>query len=188
MAQWTAYRLGALVVVVAVLAGCGADRNLASNKDLSGGLWSISVTSPAFKDGQPLPKKYTKDGENVSPPLKWSSGPTGTTGYIVIAEDPDAGKKIPALHWLVYRIPFGTNELPENASASGTLVQGKNYKGEIGYTGPDPSKGNTHRYVFQVFAVDQSAGIGPGATLADMEQAALRSALAKGKLTGTYGR
>src|SRR6476620_3326731 len=127
MAQWTAYRLGALVAFVAVLAGCGPERNLASNKELSGGLWSISVTSPAFRDGEPIPKKYTKDGENISPPLKRSSGPSGTTGYIVIVEDPDAVKKVPALHWLVYRIPCGTNELPENASASGNLVQGKNY-------------------------------------------------------------
>src|SRR4051794_16770895 len=129
MVRWFNVFRAALVAGVAVSAfGCGnANRNLASNSGLSGGLWSITVTSPAFRQGDPIPKKYTEDGENVSPPLRWSSGPTGTKGYVVIVEDPDAGKKKPALHWLVYHIPFGTNELPENASATGGLTQGKNY-------------------------------------------------------------
>jgi Raf kinase inhibitor-like YbhB/YbcL family protein len=183
--------IGAALAAFVVLAvgGCGsAERNLASNSELSGGLWSISVTSPAFRDGQAIPKKYTEDGENVSPPLRWSKGPTGTTGYVLMVEDPDAGRKQPAMHWLVYRIPVGTNELPENAAATGNLMQGKNYKGTVGYAGPNPPKGNVHHYHFQVFAIDQTGEIGPGATRQDLEKAALRSAIAKGELIGTYGR
>jgi Raf kinase inhibitor-like YbhB/YbcL family protein len=175
--------------VMVTVAGCGnADRNLASNSELSGGLWSISVTSPAFRDGQAIPKKYTADGENVSPPLQWSRGPSGTTRYVLMVEDPDAGRKTPAMHWLVYHIPVGTNELPENAAATGNLRQGKNYKGMIGYAGPNPPKGNVHHYHFQVFAIDQTAEIPPGATREELEKAALRGAIAKGEMIGTYGR
>jgi len=189
MTRMSAYRIVGVCAWVAAVAGCSsAERNLTSNKELSGGLWSITVTSPAFRSGQPIPAKYTADGENISPPLTWSSGPSGTTGYIVIVEDSDSGNKIPALHWAVYGLPATTHELPENAAANGNLTQGRNYKGENGYTGPDPSKGNTHHYHFQVFAIDQSAGLGPGATREDMARVALRGALAKGKLVGTYGR
>src|SRR5688572_20711022 len=148
-----------------LVGGCGsASRNLASNKALSGGLWSMRVTSPVLKDGEPMPPKYTADGENVSPPLKWSHGPTGTSEYILIVEDADTDRKVPALHWMVYRLPVGTNELAENAAASGSLIQGKNYKGQNGYTGPDPKKGNTHNYHFQIFALDQTLDLPPGAT------------------------
>jgi len=123
----------AVAVVLLLVAGCGdASRNLASNGKLSGGLWSIRVTSDAFRDGQAIPAKYTEDGENVSPPLRWSNGPSGTTGYIIVVEDSDSGRKFPAMHWLVYHIPVGTNELPENASKTANLTQGKNYKGTVG--------------------------------------------------------
>ena len=172
-----------------LVVGCGsASRNLASNKELSGGLWSMRVTSPVLKDGEPIPPKYTADGENVSPPLKWSHGPSGTSEYVLIGEDADSDRKIPALHWMVYRLPVGTNELPENAAATGNLIQGRNYKGQMGYTGPDPKKGNTHRYHFQVFALDQKLNLPPGATRQELGKALERGAIAKGQLVGTYAR
>jgi Raf kinase inhibitor-like YbhB/YbcL family protein len=179
----------AMAACLVAAMGCGsAQRNLASNSELSGGLWSLDVTSPAFRDGQAIPPKYAAAGGNVSPPLRWTSGPSGTTGYVIMVEDADSGRKMPAMHWLVYHLPVGTNELPENASATGNLTQGKNYKGEVGYAGPDPPKGRTHHYHFQVFAVDQTANIGPGATRADLEKVAVRGAIAKGELIGTYKR
>jgi hypothetical protein len=161
---------------------------LASHSELSGGLFSIRVSSPAFEDSKPIPAKYTQDGENISPPLEWTGGPSGTTGYVVIMEDPDAGRKQPALHWLVYHIPADVTSLPENAAKIGTLTQGKNFKGEVGYAGPIPSPGNTHRYFFQVFAVDQPVKVGPGATRDEFAKAVLQGALAKGVLVGTYGK
>jgi len=190
MMRWsTFFRAASAAFLTAALVGCGnANRNLASNSKVSGGLWSIAVSSPAFRDGREIPAKYTEDGENVSPPLRWTSGPSGTVGYVVIVEDPDAGKKKPALHWMVYHIPFGTNELPENASASTQFAQGKNYKGQVGYTGPNPSKGNTHHYHFQVFAVERTSNLPAGATREELEKAAIQGAIAKGELIGTYGK
>jgi Raf kinase inhibitor-like YbhB/YbcL family protein len=175
--------------VVVIVAGCGsAERNLASNAALSGGLRSMTVTSPAFKNREPIPQKYTQDGENISPPLRWSSGPSGTSQYVLIVEDPDAGRKKPAVHWLVYHIPAGTTELPENAAAAGGLTQGKNFTGQVGYVGPKVSKGNSHRYYFQIFAVDPTFTIPPGVTREELEKAALHGALAKGSMIGTYGK
>jgi len=187
ISRWNRAAVATVVSLIAV--GCGsASRNLASNKELSGGLWSMRVTSPVLKEGQPIPQKYTADGENVSPPLKWSHGPSGTSEYILIVEDADSDRKIPALHWMVYRLPLGTNELAENAAATGGLVQGRNYKGQIGYTGPETKKGNTHRYHFQVFALDQSLDLPPGATRQELGKALERGAIAKGELIATYSR
>lgn len=189
MTTWISSGRAAFAVAMLVaVAGCGsAEHRVASNSVLSGGLFSLRVSSPAFQDGKPIPAKYTEDGENVSPPLEWTGGPTGTTGYVVIVEDPDAGRKLPALHWLVYHLPADVKSLPENAAASGDLTQGKNYKGQVGYTGPKVPKGNTHRYFFQVFAVDQPVNIGPGATREEFAKSVLKGALAKGVLIGTYG-
>ena len=182
-------RAALAVAILVAVAGCGsAERNLASESDLSGGLYSIRVTSPAFQYGKPIPAKYTEDGENISPPLEWTGGPTGTTGYVVIMEDPDAGRKQPALHWLVYHLPADVKSLPENAAATGGLTQGKNYKGQVGYAGPKVPKGNTHRYFFQVFAIDQPINVGPGATREEFAKSVLNGAIAKGVLVGTYGQ
>jgi Raf kinase inhibitor-like YbhB/YbcL family protein len=182
-------RAALLAGLSVLLAGCGsASRNLASKKELSGGLWSMRVTSPVLSEGQPIPPKYTADGDNVSPPLKWSHGPSGTSEYVLIVEDADSDRKIPAMHWMVYRLPVGTNELPENAAATGNLVQGRNYKGQNTYTGPDPKKGNTHHYHFQIFALDQSLTLPPGATRPELGKALKRGAIAKGKLVATYTR
>src|SRR4051794_32747386 len=85
--------------------GCSSESKLASNSDLSGGLWSLSVNSPAFNSDGMIPVKYTADGENVSPPLTWSGGPSGTREFILIVQDPDAPGDFPYLHWFVYRIP-----------------------------------------------------------------------------------
>ena len=173
--------------VVVVLFGCGsAERNLATNSALSGGLRSMTVSSPAFRNREPIPDKYTQHGENISPPLRWTPGPSGTSQYVLIVEDPDAGRKKPAVHWLVYHIPGNVTELPENAAATMGLTQGKNYTGKDGYVGPKGSKGNTHRYYFQVFAVDPTTTFPPGVTREELEKAALHGALAKGSMIGTF--
>jgi Raf kinase inhibitor-like YbhB/YbcL family protein len=170
--------------------GCGSsERKLASNTELSGGLSSLGVSCTAFRDGEAIPRKYTADGENVSPPLRWSGGPTGTKEFVVIVEDPDADNDMPAMHWMVYRMPASVRELPEGASASdGQLVQGRNHTGQTGYAGPNPPKGNRHRYFFQVFALDQSLDLPAGATRAELGKSLERGAIAKGELIGTYQR
>ena len=76
----------------------------------------------------------------------------------------------------------------ENAAASAGLIQGRNFKGQSGYAGPEAKKGNTHHFYFQVFALDQKLDLPPGATRQELGKALERGAIAKGKLVATYTR
>ena len=178
--------LGFQIFIIFALAGCSSDSKLATNSDLSGGLWSISVSSPAFNNMGMIPVKYTQDGENVSPPLAWSKGPGGTKEFVLVIEDPDAPGDFPYLHWFVYRIPVTRNQLAEGASSDASLMQGKNYLGKVGYAAPKPPPGKTHRYFFEVFALDTPQDWPEG-----MERSMVRArfkghVLAKGQLIGQY--
>src|SRR5690242_14345676 len=95
---------GCLLFFVGI--GCSAEGKLAANSELSGGLWTVSVTSSAFKYGEAIPEKYTAEGMNVSPPLKWSRGPSGLREWILVVQDADAKMKegYPATHWAVFKI------------------------------------------------------------------------------------
>jgi len=75
---------------------------------------TIVVTSPALKADQPIPRDYTADGKNWSPPLAWSGLPAGTKSVAVVCEDPDAGNPPPFVHWVIYNIPPGAAGVPEN--------------------------------------------------------------------------
>ena len=150
----------------------------------------IKIESLAFKEGEFIPSKYTCDGSDVSPPLKWSDPPEGTAGIVLISDDPDA----PAgtwIHWVVYNIPPAVKEFPENVPSSQTLengaVQGKNDFGRIGYGGPCPPSG-THRYYFKLYALDTILDFGPGATKKQVVEAMKGHMLAEGQLMGRYRR
>jgi len=177
-------------LLLGLASGCNSSHEdiLAMNQPKSGGLWALRVTSSAFKDGEMIPAKYTADGDDVSPPLKWNHGPDGVVQYVVVVEDPYKGGKLPAEHWIVFNIPVSDHpELPENAAASMNLMQGTNYKGGVGYAGPNPPKGQLHTYYFQVFAVNSKLNAQPGATREELGKALEGSVLSKGVLKGTYG-
>jgi Raf kinase inhibitor-like YbhB/YbcL family protein len=184
-----------LAFLALVISGCSSDSKLASNSDLSGGLWSISVTSPAFNNGGMIPIKYTQDGEDVSPPIEWSGGPGGTKEFVLIVQDPDAPGNDPYLHWFVYRIPATTHKLSEGAAGKSnpngdpngsTLMQGKNYLGRIGYAGPKPPPGSTHRYFFQVFALDTPQDWTQGMERSTVREKFRGHVLSKGVLVAHY--
>src|SRR5262245_38397377 len=94
------------VVALAVVCSCGV---AADKKDEKKPV-PMKVTSSAFQEGQPLPAKYTCDGENISPPLKWADAPAGTKSFTLICDDPDApiGTWV---HWVIYDLPATTTEL-----------------------------------------------------------------------------
>src|SRR5438093_12958719 len=75
---------------------------------------TIAVESPTVKANQPIPRDYTADGRNMSPPLTWSNLPAGTRQLAVVCEDPDAGNPPPFVHWVIYKIPPTATGLPEN--------------------------------------------------------------------------
>ncbi len=118
----------------------------------------MELTSPAFKHMGEIPKKYTCDGEDISPPLVWEGVPDGTKSLALIVDDPDApdprAPRMTWVHWVLYNLPPSTKGLEEGAVTlpPGTL-QGKNDWGRTGYGGPCPPIGR-HRYFFKLYALD----------------------------------
>jgi Raf kinase inhibitor-like YbhB/YbcL family protein len=180
--------VGCLLLFVGV--GCSAEGKLAANSELSGGLWTVGVSSTAFKHGEAIPEKYTAEGMNISPPLKWSRGPSGLREWILVVQDADAKAKegYPATHWAVFKIPANVTEFPEGASKSIKYPQGRNYLGEANYAGPNPPGGKVHRYYFQLFAVDADQDIPAGATREQVIKNFKGHVLSKGWLMGTYSK
>ena len=151
---------------------------------------SMKVTSPAFKEGDMIPAKYTADGRDISPPLKIEELPAGTQSIVIINDDPDA----PAgtwVHWLVWNWPADKVEIPEAVPSDGTLpngaCQGRTDFGSTGYGGPAPPSG-THRYYFKVYALDVKLQLKPGAKKSELETAIKGHILDQTQLMGRYKR
>jgi Raf kinase inhibitor-like YbhB/YbcL family protein len=148
----------------------------------------LELTSTTFAPGQPIPSKYTCNGENVSLPLRWSDPPQGTKSLALIFDDPDASGWV---HWILYNLPAATRTLPEavppNADLPDGSRHGKNGWGRLGYGGPCPPSG-THRYVFKLYALDTVLGLSSGADKSQLLQAMQGHILAQTELMGTYKR
>jgi Raf kinase inhibitor-like YbhB/YbcL family protein len=145
-----------------------------------------AITSTAFEEGAAIPRRYTCDGEDISPEVAWSAAPGGTRSLALIVRDPDAGGFV---HWLAYDIPGSSNgTLPTGISGGPSApAQGRNGFGRIGWGGPCPPSG-THRYVFTLFALDRELGLSDGIGLSALEAAMRGHVLAQATLTGTYKR
>jgi len=150
----------------------------------------IRLTSSAFSEGQPIPRQYTCDGINISPPLEWTGIPKSAKTLAIIADDPDA----PAgtwVHWVIYNLPADTMGMIENVppteDVKGGGFQGKNDFEKIKYGGPCPPSG-THRYFFKIYALDNELPPKAGATKAETEKAMEGHILAQSQLMGTYRR
>jgi Raf kinase inhibitor-like YbhB/YbcL family protein len=151
----------------------------------------MTLQSPSFSGGGSIPKKYTCEGSDVSPPLQWSDTPTNAQSFALIADDPDA----PAgtwTHWIVYDLPGNLRQLPEAVPKQATIPgggsQGVNDFGKIGYGGPCPPPGNPHRYYFRLYALDKKLDLKPGATRQQVVDAMQNHILAQAELMGTYKR
>lgn len=159
---------------------------------------AIQVTSSAFVQGQPIPKKYTGEGADVSPPLAWTNVPAGAKELVLICDDPDAPVAEPWVHWVIYKIPATVTSLPEGVarkdkpSDPAGAVQGKNSwpAGEnIGYRGPMPPPGHgVHHYHFKVYALDTTVDAAPGLDKKAVLAKIRGHVLAEGELMGTYER
>jgi Raf kinase inhibitor-like YbhB/YbcL family protein len=149
---------------------------------------ALELTSPAFVLGAPMPAKYTCDGENVSPPLKWTGLPQSAQSLALICEDPDAPEGSRVL-WLVYNIPPSVAELPEASPAIGVLPngakQGKNDFKSLGYTGPCPPPGKIHRCEFKLYALDDMSKLPPGISKKELIKAMEGHRLAERQLMST---
>jgi Raf kinase inhibitor-like YbhB/YbcL family protein len=151
----------------------------------------IELTSTAFGEGANIPKPYTGDGKDESPPLRWPDPPQGTKSFALICDDPDAPRGT-WVHWVLFNLPADQRELEEAVPRQETLAsgarQGKNDFGKIGYGGPAPPPGKPHRYFFKLYAVDAMLDLAAGATKAQLLEALKGHILAEGQLMGQYGR
>jgi Raf kinase inhibitor-like YbhB/YbcL family protein len=151
---------------------------------------NIQITSPAFKEGEMIPSKYTCDGKNISPPLEWSGAPVNTKSFALIMDDPDAPGGT-FVHWVIYNIPASQQNLSENIPAvnklSNGILQGKNSAQRIGYFGPCPP-GGIHRYIFKLYCLDTNLNLVSGITKADLLKAMEGHILVQCQLMGTYTR
>ena len=152
----------------------------------------LTICSPAFADQDPIPRKYTGDGEDVSPPLTWTDAPAGTHSFALICDDPDA----PAgtwVHWVLWNIPATETGLaeaipPERPELPNGAIQGVNDFKKTGYGGPAPPRGPVHRYFFKLYALDRLLDLAPGAGKDALELAMSEHILASTEMVGRYGR
>ena len=153
---------------------------------------ALTLRSPSFEDEGAIPKKYTCQGDDVSPPLGWSGFPPNTKSFALIVDDPDApdprAPKTTWVHWVLYNIPAGTTALPERAEAR-TLPEGTreglNDWKRTGYSGPCPPAGR-HRYYHKLYALDVVLPDLGRPTKAALEKAMHGHVLAQAQLLGTY--
>jgi len=165
----------------------------------------LTLSSPSFRNAQPIPAKYSCEGENASPALNWEGVPAGTKSFALICDDPDApgGSWV---HWVIYDIPSNTASLPENiqkrdaieavGSMSGRdkakrpgAKQGVNDFGKVGYGGPcPPRRHGAHHYHFRLYALDAELNLAPRVTRKQLEAAMKGHIIAEGELVGTFVR
>jgi hypothetical protein len=144
----------------------------------------MSLTSPAFNDGEVIPVQYSCDGENVSPDLDWFGIPEGTVSLAFIMDDPDAPVGT-WIHWVLYNIPADMPGL--QLGMTGVGVDGTNSWGTTGYGGPCPP-GGTHRYFFKLFALDLNLDLAAGADKEELLAAMDGHIVGQAELMGTYTR
>jgi len=182
-----------LVAGVVLAAACNAQGEPASTaKRKAGGgkAMAIKVVSTAFEEGKMIPKMYTCDGPNVSPPLSWTGVPKGAKSLALICDDPDAPSKT-WVHWVIFNIPPDTLGLPEHVPPDSTLPSGAQNGisdfGKFGYGGPCPPSG-THRYFFRLYTLDTVLNLSGRVTKKDLLAAMEKHILAEGQLMGRYKR
>ena len=162
----------------------------------------MQLTSHEFNDGETLQDVFTVEGEDISPPLAWTSPPAGTKSFALICDDPDAPSAKnpgpePWVHWVIFNLPAEVRELPAAVSDELELDmfpgarQGRNswLEHNAGYRGPAPPRGSgPHRYLFHLYALDSSLSLPAGATKVELLSAMKTHILAEAKLTGIYER
>jgi len=150
----------------------------------------MRIISASFEEAGMIPKEYTCDGEDVSPPLEWTGVPGGTRSLALVCDDPDA----PAgnwVHWVLFNLPADASGLgagvPPLLELANGARQGVNDFRRIGWGGPCPP-GGTHRYYFTLFALDRRLDLEPGSTSQELLKAMQGHVLAEARLMGRYHR
>jgi len=154
---------------------------------------TFSILSPDFKDEDAVPRRFSCDGEDMSPAIQWDGAPQAVRSFVLIVEDPDAPSGT-FTHWVVYDIPPALHNLSRgmgnSAISRGGIMQGYTDFGRKGYGGPCPPRGHgVHRYYFILTALDiPGLGLPDGAKKSEVERAMKGHILGTARMIGTYGR
>lgn len=183
------HRIFCILGALLFLWPCGGPSPFCS-ETRGGRAMNMEVKSTAFQDGGMIPKLYTCDGQDISPPLSWSGVPADAKSIALIMDDPDAPRGT-WIHWVLFNIPPDTKSLapnvPRTASLTSGAKHGNNSWPKLGYGGPCPP-GGTHRYYFKVYALDIVLSLKTGITKAQLLKAMEGHILTEGQLMGKYSR
>jgi Raf kinase inhibitor-like YbhB/YbcL family protein len=167
-----------MAALFAGIAGCGQPDTLI-------------VTSPAFEEGDNIPKIHTGVGDNFSPEINWEKVPEGAETFALICEDPDSPGGT-FIHWVIYNIPGKQRRLmsaiPTEPELENGILQGQNDFGRSGYAGPNPPPGKAHRYFFILYALNAKLEVDSGLDAAKLRQAMEDHILSEGRIMGTFAR
>jgi Raf kinase inhibitor-like YbhB/YbcL family protein len=153
----------------------------------------MRLTSEALKNGE-VPVRYSKDGDNVSPPIEWSDLPANTVELALLFENITPQTQEPFVQWLVYKIPADADGLPEGYQHKRDpkepldVLQGRNALGNVGYDGPLGTLNRTIRFRFRLFALDAALDLPPGVDKEEFLQASAGHVLEHCDLISTYER
>lgn len=180
-----------ILAAVSILLFCSCkDSEQADSGAVGDKKMEIKITSPAFEDGGLIPAKYTCDGADISPPLRWDAVPEGTRSIALICDDPDAPMGT-FVHWVLFDLPAETRELAEKLPDDETLPNGSRQGitdfGKTGYGGPCPPSG-THRYFFKIYALDKKIDVVAIADKDHLLKAIEGHIIGQGQLIGKYKR
>jgi len=151
-------------------------------------LHPFTINSPDFHDGGPLSQKTEFNqqgctGSNIAPQLNWVHVPAGTKSFVLLMSDYDAPVAGGFHHWIVYNIPAGVRELQGNHS----FTEGTNSYGFIGYGGPcPPATGETHHYLFLLYAINRAHVGGKGLTFDQVISTIKNNVLGATSIIGTF--
>lgn len=147
----------------------------------------MTLTSSEFEDGEPIPERYSCEGENIPPPLRWSGAPAGTREFALVIEDPDATGAI-FVHWIVTAIDPAVSSIAPGPLPAGA-VQYEGSSDMAAYIGPcPPEDGGRHRYHFEVYALRDRPRLVAGTRPIEKVRAIREAAVAGGTLVGTFER
>jgi Raf kinase inhibitor-like YbhB/YbcL family protein len=144
---------------------------------------ALTFASPAFHSGGAIPKRFTCDGAGISPPLRWTAPPRGTRSLALLVEDLSTPQVFK--HWLAWGISSRSHGLLAGARPP---RQGRNDFGAVGYGGPCPPSGESHRYVFRLYALRKPLRLRGGASAQQFRRALRGDVLRTAQLVGTYRR
>ena len=172
----------------------GLDAILYHQEVAAGAPETLRLSSSVFADGEPIPVRYTADGEKLSPPLSWAGVPQAAAGVVLVIEDPDAPAPTPLVHTLAWALQGHDAELAEGAlkspgSGGEAISLGRNSFFGAEYLPPDPPPSHgPHRYCFQVYALDAAPALSGKPIRSQLVHAMKGHVIARGLLVGTYER